>query len=327
MLDNTTRLLGQSKLMSEVRNLVEKVAASEANVLILGETGTGKELVARSIHENSDRKNGPFVPINCGAIPAELLESELFGHEKGAFTGAVSARKGRFELAEGGTLFLDEIGDMPLDMQVKILRVLQEKVFERVGGSKQIATDVRIIAATHQNLESQVDRNEFRRDLYYRLNVFPIETPPLRDRQDDLPVLIDSMVAQFGSGGGHISFDEKSTEALQQCEWEGNVRELLNVIERLSVLYPAEIIDVERLPAKYRPSEPCTSVATETSSALNDMAEEVVDLKMTVQNFEASFIRKALELTAGNVSQAAAKLSLRRTTLVEKIRKYDINFA
>ena len=327
MLDNTTRLLGQSKLMSEVRNLVEKVAASEANVLILGETGTGKELVARSIHENSDRKNGPFVPINCGAIPAELLESELFGHEKGAFTGAVSARKGRFELAEGGTLFLDEIGDMPLDMQVKILRVLQEKVFERVGGSKQIATDVRIIAATHQNLESQVDRNEFRRDLYYRLNVFPIETPPLRDRQDDLPILIDSMVAQFGSGGGHISFDEKSTEALQQCEWEGNVRELLNVIERLSVLYPAEIIDVERLPAKYRPSEPCTDVATETSSALNDMAEEVVDLKMTVQNFEASFNRKALELTAGNVSQAAAKLSLRRTTLVEKIRKYDINFA
>ena len=327
MLDNTTRLLGQSKLMSEVRNLVEKVAASEANVLILGETGTGKELVARSIHENSDRKNGPFVPINCGAIPAELLESELFGHEKGAFTGAVSARKGRFELAEGGTLFLDEIGDMPLDMQVKILRVLQEKVFERVGGSKQIATDVRIIAATHQNLESQVDRNEFRRDLYYRLNVFPIETPPLRDRQDDLPILIDSMVAQFGSGGGHISFDEKSTQALQQCEWEGNVRELLNVIERLSVLYPAEIIDVERLPAKYRPSEPCTDVATETSSALNDMAEEVVDLKMTVQNFEASFIRKALELTAGNVSQAAAKLSLRRTTLVEKIRKYDINFA
>lgn len=313
--------------MSEVRNLVEKVAASEANVLILGETGTGKELVARSIHENSDRKNGPFVPINCGAIPAELLESELFGHEKGAFTGAVSARKGRFELAEGGTLFLDEIGDMPLDMQVKILRVLQEKVFERVGGSKQIDTDVRIIAATHQNLEAQVDRNEFRRDLYYRLNVFPIEMPPLRDRQDDLPILIDAMVAKFGSGSDHISFDEKSTQALKQCEWEGNVRELLNVIERLSVLYPAEIIDVERLPAKYRPSAPCTNVATETSSALIDMAEEVVDLKMTVQNFEASFIRKALELTAGNVSQAAAKLSLRRTTLVEKIRKYDINFA
>ena len=313
--------------MNEVRNLVAKVAASEANVLILGETGTGKELVARSVHENSDRKNGPFVPINCGAIPAELLESELFGHEKGAFTGAVSGRKGRFELAEGGTLFLDEIGDMPLDMQVKILRVLQEKVFERVGGSKQIATNVRIIAATHQNLEAQVDRNEFRMDLYYRLNVFPIETPPLRDRQDDLPVLIDAMVAQFGSGDDHISFDEKSTQALKQCKWEGNVRELLNVIERLSVLYPAEVIDVERLPVKYRPSAPCTNVATETPSALNQMDEEVVDLKMTVQNFEASFIRKALELTAGNVSQAATKLSLRRTTLVEKIRKYDINFA
>lgn len=313
--------------MNEVRNLVAKVAASEANVLILGETGTGKELVARSVHENSDRKNGPFVPINCGAIPAELLESELFGHEKGAFTGAVSGRKGRFELAEGGTLFLDEIGDMPLDMQVKILRVLQEKVFERVGGSKQISTNVRIIAATHQNLEAQVDRNEFRMDLYYRLNVFPIETPPLRDRQDDLPVLIDAMVAQFGSGDDHISFDEKSIQALKQCEWEGNVRELLNVIERLSVLYPAEVIDVERLPAKYRPSAPCTNVATDTPSALNQMDEEVVDLKMTVQNFEASFIRKALELTAGNVSQAATKLSLRRTTLVEKIRKYDINFA
>lgn len=327
MPDNKTRLLGQSKLMNEVRTLVAKVAASEANVLILGETGTGKELVARSVHENSDRKNGPFVPINCGAIPAELLESELFGHEKGAFTGAVSGRKGRFELAEGGTLFLDEIGDMPLDMQVKILRVLQEKVFERVGGSKQISTNVRIIAATHQNLEAQVDRNEFRMDLYYRLNVFPIETPPLRDRQDDLPVLIDAMVAQFGSGDDHISFDEKSIQALKQCEWEGNVRELLNVIERLSVLYPAEVIDVERLPAKYRPSAPCTNVATDTPSALNQMDEEVVDLKMTVQNFEASFIRKALELTAGNVSQAATKLSLRRTTLVEKIRKYDINFA
>ena len=191
-------LVGQGKAITNVRRLIEQVASTDASVLILGESGTGKEVVARAIHELSNRKNKAFVPVNCGAIPGELLESELFGHEKGAFTGAISAHEGRFELAEGGTIFLDEIGDMPLQMQVKLLRVLQERQFERVGSNKPIKADVRVIAATHQNLEKMVAEKTFRQDLYYRLNVFPIDTPPLRDRTDDIPLLVQELVNRHG---------------------------------------------------------------------------------------------------------------------------------
>ncbi len=313
--------------MNDVRQLVNKVAVKEANVLILGETGTGKEMVARSIHENSNRKDGPFVPINCGAVPAELFESELFGHEKGAFTGAISARKGRFELAEGGTLFLDEIGDMPLDMQVKILRVLQEKVFERVGGTKQIPSNVRIIAATHQNLEQKVEENQFRMDLFYRLNVFPIQTPSLKERPEDIPVLIDSIVDKFTAGGEPIRFDESAIQQLQHHPWEGNVRELLNLMERLSILYPEEEISVDKLPLPFVGAELAECRSEARVSELELLHDETVDLKTKIKDYEINFILKALEITSGNVSQAASKLSLQRTTLVEKIRKYDISYA
>lgn len=326
-MEQNTRLLGISKAMNDVRQLVNKVAVKEANVLILGETGTGKEMVARSIHENSNRKDGPFVPINCGAVPAELFESELFGHEKGAFTGAISARKGRFELAEGGTLFLDEIGDMPLDMQVKILRVLQERMFERVGGTKQIPSNVRIIAATHQNLEQMVEENQFRMDLFYRLNVFPIETPSLKERPEDIPVLIDSIVDQFTEGGEPIRFDERAIQQLQRHHWEGNVRELLNLIERLSILYPGEEISVDKLPLRFVEDELAECSSEVRVSELELLHDETVDLKTKIKNYEINFILKALEITSGNVSQAANKLSLQRTTLVEKIRKYDISYA
>lgn len=195
-------LVGQSLGIQEVRHLIEQVASTEANVLILGESGTGKEVVARNVHYHSSRRNGPFVPINCGAIPPDLLESELFGHEKGAFTGALTTRKGRFELADGGTLFLDEIGDMPMAMQVKLLRVLQERCFERVGGNSTIKANVRIIAATHRDLETMISDEKFREDLYYRLNVFPIEMPALKERKDDIPLLLQELMTRLQAEGG-----------------------------------------------------------------------------------------------------------------------------
>lgn len=247
------RLVGRSESLCLVRRLIEQVAPTDANVLILGESGTGKEVVARAIHDLSARAKKPFVPVNCGAIPGELLESELFGHEKGAFTGAITTREGRFELAEGGTLFLDEIGDMPFQMQVKLLRVLQERKFNRVGSNKVINANVRVIAATHQNLEKMVAENRFREDLFYRLNVFPIETPPLRERADDVPVLIQELVNRHGKDSDTtIRFTQRAMLLLMQNQWKGNVRELSNLVERLLILHPNEVVDIGDLPAKYR---------------------------------------------------------------------------
>ena len=246
-------LVGQGKAITNVRRLIEQVATTDASVLILGESGTGKEVVARAIHELSNRKNKAFVPVNCGAIPSELLESELFGHEKGAFTGAISAHEGRFELAEGGTIFLDEIGDMPLQMQVKLLRVLQERQFERVGSNKPIKANVRVIAATHQNLEKMVEEKQFRQDLFYRLNVFPIETPPLRDRADDIPLLVQELVNRHSKEqNATIKFTQRAMLELMSCKWPGNVRELSNLVERLLILHPNEVVDVGDLPVTYR---------------------------------------------------------------------------
>ena len=220
-------LVGQGKAITNVRRLIEQVATTDASVLILGESGTSKEVVARAIHELSNRKNKAFVPVNCGAIPSELLESELFGHEKGAFTGAISAHEGRFELAEDGTIFLDEIGNMPLQMQVKLLRVLQERQFERVRSNKPIKANVRVIAATHQNLEKMVEEKQFRQDLFYRLNVFPIETPPLRDRADDIPLLVQELVNRHSKEqNATIKFTQRAMLELMSCKWPGNVREL-----------------------------------------------------------------------------------------------------
>src|SRR5690348_3774375 len=247
---------GTSSAIRDVIALIRQVAAFDSTALVLGESGTGKEVVARAIHDLSPRRNRPFVAVNCGAIPADLLESELFGHERGAFTGAVSARKGRFEIAEGGTLFLDEIGDMSPTMQVKLLRVLQERVFERVGNQAPMRCNVRIIAATHRNLEESIQRGTFREDLFHRLNVFPIDMPPLRKRAEDLPLLVRELVAQNVSDGrGKVQLAPRTLAALALHSWTGNVRELGNLIERLSIITAGRTVDVEDLPLKYRPPE------------------------------------------------------------------------
>jgi len=353
-------LVGTSKPMSEVRYLIEQVAKTPATVLVLGESGTGKEVVARNIHNLSSRAKRTFVPVNCGAIPAELLESELFGHEKGAFTGAISTRKGRFELAEGGTLFLDEIGDMPQPMQVKLLRVLQERTFERVGGSKSIKADVRIIAATHQNLEEMIKEGSFREDLYYRLNVFPIETPALRERKEDIPLLLKELLTRFEHEQERtVRFTEKAIESLMEHQWAGNVRELSNLIERMLIMFGDQIVDVAELPPKYQhidveeytPEYPeelqeqdlinelfsgadfvdedeavedeAIDVA-QHSSATNILPSNGLILKEHLADLEVSLISQSLVKHDYVVARAAETLGMRRTTLVEKMRKYSL---
>ncbi len=246
-------LVGTSRAIQHVRQMMQQVADTDASVLILGESGTGKEVVARNLHYHSKRRQAPFVPVNCGAIPAELLESELFGHEKGAFTGAITARAGRFELADGGTLFLDEIGDMPLPMQVKLLRVLQERTFERVGSNRMQNVDVRIIAATHKDLEKMIVEGTFREDLYYRLNVFPIEMAPLRERVEDIPLLMNEVISRMEhEKRGSIRFNSAAIMSLCRHDWPGNVRELANLVERMAIMHPYGVIGVHELPKKFR---------------------------------------------------------------------------
>ncbi|MFQ6021213.1 MAG: sigma-54 dependent transcriptional regulator [Acidiferrobacterales bacterium] len=323
-------LVGNSAVVRQVRKLIERVANTDANVLILGKSGTGKEVVARHLHYYSARRKNSFVPVNCGAIPADLLESELFGHEKGAFTGAISARKGRFEMAAEGTLFLDEIGDMSLPMQVKLLRVLQERVFERIGSNRSINVDVRIIAATHRNLEDEIREGKFREDLYYRLNVFPIETPLLRDRSEDIPLLVDDLMSRFQHEKG-VTMQMTSTamQSLCQYHWPGNVRELVNLVERLFILYPNEVVDLHDLPEKYRTTKTATIASTAgemPGRPLNAESAHLppggIDLKKHLSELEFSMIKQALDEAGGVVAHAATLLGMRRTTLVEKLRKY-----
>ncbi|WP_158134109.1 sigma-54 dependent transcriptional regulator [Vibrio navarrensis] len=350
-------LVGQSMGIQEVRHLIEQVADTEANVLILGESGTGKEVVARNIHYHSTRRNGPFVPINCGAIPPDLLESELFGHEKGSFTGALTTRKGRFELADGGTIFLDEIGDMPMAMQVKLLRVLQERCFERVGGNATLKANVRVIAATHRNLENMIDDEKFREDLYYRLNVFPIEMPALKERKEDIPLLLQELMSRLQAEGGQpICFTPRAINSLMEHDWPGNVRELANLVERMVILYPNSLVDVNHLPTKYRYSDipefqpelsSFASVEEQERDVLEDifsenfdfseksdfdsnlnapqsLPPEGVNLKELLAELEVNMINQALEAQGGVVARAADMLGMRRTTLVEKMRKYNM---
>src|ERR1700744_43757 len=272
---------GTSAAIRDVIALIRQVAAFDSTALVLGESGTGKEVVARAIHDLSPRRGRPFVAVNCGAIPADLLESELFGHEKGSFTGAIAARKGRFEIAEGGTLFLDEIGDMSPSMQVKLLRVLQERVFERVGNHASIRCNVRIIAATHRNLEDSISRGTFREDLFHRINVFPIEMPPLRSRSEDIPLLIRDFVEQnVAEGRGRLQFSPRALAALALHSWTGNVRELSNLVERLSIVCNNRVVEVRDLPPKYRPPEDWTLEvkaldSTLCISALDDASQAI----------------------------------------------------
>lgn len=334
-------LVGSSRSVQTVREMMAQVADKEVTVLITGESGTGKEVVARNLHYNSHRRHKPFVPVNCGAIPAELIESELFGHEKGAFTGAITSRAGRFEMAEGGTLFLDEIGDLPLNMQVKLLRVLQERSFERVGGSKTYMADVRVIAATHRNLEEMITQGDFREDLYYRLNVFPIEMPALRDRQEDIPLLLNELVARLeNEKRGSIRFNSAAIMSLVQHGWPGNVREMANLVERLVIMHPYGVIGVQELPMKYRHVDPVDEdilpqiniekSAEQPPSDFYDKGAALLpvnglDLKEYLTDLEKSLIQQALDDAQGIVARAAEKLHIRRTTLVEKMRKYDIS--
>ena len=343
-------LVGVSKSVSKVRELIEQVADSEANVLILGDSGTGKEVVARNLHYHSDRRDKPFVPVNCGAIPPDLLESELFGHEKGAFTGAISARQGRFELANGGTLFLDEIGDMPLPMQVKLLRVIQERVFERVGSNKSIQANVRIIAATHRNLESEIAEGRFREDLFYRLNVFPIEMPSLSERVEDIPLLLEELIVRMENNKrGSVRLTTQAISSLQQYAWPGNVRELSNLVERLLIMFPNGVVDVHDLPEKYRQGIDISAVNNSSASSSSESVDEDpnlqqrvvshivaqamspdvlpaegIDLKAHLLDLESNLIKQALEESNGVVAHAAQRLNMRRTTLVEKMRKYGL---
>lgn len=342
------RLKGTSQAIVNIRKSIAQVAESDATVLILGESGTGKEIVARALHDASLRRSRLFVPINCGAIPGELLESELFGHEKGAFTGALSARQGRFEMAEGGTLFLDEIGDMPMAMQVKLLRVLQERTFERVGSNKTIRCDVRVIAATHRHLADEIKGNRFREDLFYRLNVFPIEMSPLRDRAEDIPLLVkDISACMKTSNRGSVGFTNASLAVLMQYEWPGNIRELANLIERMAIIYPNEQVDVVNLPEKFQhykvPDEIGMTAETANINAidppekmdvdesiedlpavLTQLPDQGIDLKEYLTVMEGDLIRQALTECKGVVAHAAKRLNMRRTTLVEKLRKYDL---
>ncbi|MBI1195064.1 MAG: AAA domain-containing protein [Gammaproteobacteria bacterium] len=336
-------LVGNSTVIRQVRTMIEQVADSDATVLILGESGTGKEVVARNIHYHSARRGRPFVPINCGAIPGELLESELFGHEKGAFTGAISARQGRFEMAEGGTLFLDEIGDMSMPMQVKLLRVLQERTFERVGSNKTIVANVRIIAATHQNLEKAIGEGKFREDLFYRLNVFPIDTPALRDRAEDVPLLLKELITRLEhEGRGSVRLSQDAVMALCQYNWPGNVRELANVVERLMIMHPYGVVTARDLPPKFRVDDIEEAYAPPLAAAAAGIMPEVpngevmsafdsprlprdgIDLKQHLSDLEYNLIKQALDEADGVVAHAASRLRLRRTTLVEKLRKYGL---
>lgn len=343
------RLKGNSSGMTAIRKLISQVAESDATVLILGESGTGKEVVARALHDASLRADKPFVPINCGAIPGELLESELFGHEKGAFTGALSARQGRFEMAEGGTLFLDEIGDMPVSMQVKLLRVLQERTFERVGSNRTIHCDVRVIAATHRHLENEIRENRFREDLFYRLNVFPIEIPALKERVEDIPLLVNDLIARMESTNrGTVRLTPAALAVLMQHDWPGNVRELANLIERLAIMFPKGLVDAADLPEKfqhYQVPEGLTIELPKTShdeeddagatievvghfdsltSPLVQLPAQGIDLKEYLNVMEMDLIRQALNESNGVVAHAAKRLNMRRTTLVEKLRKFDV---
>jgi DNA-binding NtrC family response regulator len=316
----THNIIGQSESIQQILELTEKVSQSDSTILITGESGTGKELVAKAIHNNSNRRNHPFVAINCGAIPMELLESELFGHTKGAFTGAISNKMGRFEMAEGGTIFLDEIGDMHPSLQVKLLRVLQSKSFEPIGSTKTVHINVRVIAATHVNLEKAVSDSKFREDLYYRLNVIPIHIPPLRERNSDIPILLSHFLSAFEKNSKHTieGFSENAINFLINYNWPGNIRELENLVERLTILNGHGIIDVEDLPQKYRSHKSQNSLDSKTQSAI---LCENLDFNSAVDQYENQLILKALEKTGWNRNQAAILLRLNRTTLVEKIKK------
>ncbi len=345
LLENQPTLgpMGKSKTMLELREQIKRVAPLDTSVLITGENGTGKELVARAVHEASKRCDKPLVALNCAAIPEELIESELFGHEKGAFTGADVAKIGKFEMADQGTLFLDEIGDMSLKTQAKILRILQEKTFERVGGNRVIHADVRVIAATNKNLEMAIQNGEFREDLYYRLRVFPLHVPALRQREDDVLVLAEYLVMIVAQDLGMqpISFGKGAKRAMLVYSWPGNVRELKNFIERMTILYPGKVVEVEHLPVEFFGGAAKSNLGSgeqdESKNIYSSLPEDdrefsfeiagvqdISDFKAARSAFEAQFLAAKLEEYEGNISKLAEAIGLERSYLYRKLKSYNI---
>jgi DNA-binding NtrC family response regulator len=315
-------LIGTSKAIEKIYNMIDKVADTDSTVLISGPSGTGKELIARAIHYGSNRSNKPIVVINCGAIPEELLESELFGHEKGAFTGAYRSRIGRFEIANGGSIFLDEVGEMSPALQVKLLRVLQEQNFERVGGTKTIHVDVRIIAATNKNLTVAINNGTFREDLYYRLNVVPVRVPSLKQRRSDIPLLIDHFLKKFQKGKKRriTGFFSEAMEAMLDYEWPGNVRELENVIKRLTILCDNEVVTFDDLPEHIQQ----VNKAIQSELEEEESFEESISLDEAVRGYEKRLILEALEKSGWVKAKAAKLLNINRTTLLEKIKRQNL---
>jgi DNA-binding NtrC family response regulator len=340
------RLIGESSAIKQIFGVVEKVANTPSTVLITGESGTGKELIARALHENSSRHGGPFIKINCAAIPKTLMESELFGYEKGAFTGAVGAKPGRFELAHGGTLFLDEIGEIPVEMQVKLLRVLQESEFERVGGIKTIKVDVRLVTATNRDLLAEIGAGAFREDLFYRLNVVPIHIPPLRDRREDIPLLVDHFIAKFNERLRKQieAVDDDAVERLIAHPWPGNIRELENLMERTVLFCEGPRIQVSDLPPEISHLAPVSlshlaaaALPHAAPAAASDEAARAVPaaealaasslkeaVRVQTERVERELIQRALDETGGNVTQAARKLKISRKSLQTKMKEFGL---
>ncbi len=323
-------IIGESAALGEVLTKIEQVAPTSSTVLLRGETGTGKELVAHAIHINSPREEKPFVRVNCAALAPGILESELFGHEKGSFTGAIERRRGRFELADGGTLFLDEVGDLPMEVQIKLLRTLQERELERVGGNETIKVDVRVVSATNRNLEKMIEEGEFREDLYYRLNVFPINLPPLRDRLDDLPVLVAHFVAKFARsmGASPSAASPEAIQKLREYNWPGNVRELENIIERATILAKGSPLAAQHLDfgrrAQPSSSGPTQSGAVPMLAVAPAAAEDGKSLAERLLDSERKEIIAAVEKSRGNIASAARTLGINRSTLYYRLRKHGL---
>ena len=316
-------MIGSSLPMNQLRDQIRLVAPTSASVLITGENGTGKELVARSIHYYSQRRDKPLMAINCAAIPEELIESELFGHERGAFTGAIAQKKGKFDLSDGGTIFLDEIGDMSLKTQAKVLRILQERRFERVGGTRTIEVDVRIIAATNKVLEDEIKFGRFREDLYYRLNVVPFKVPSLRERKDDIPLLIEHFLVTFcqREGGPRKVIVPEAVALMKEYDWPGNVRELKNIVERMVIMTPGGTITANQLPVYFLSGE---SARTSGGSKMEGVLERST-LREAREEFEKEFILQKLEENDWNISKTAEAIELERSNLHRKIKSYGID--
>ena len=314
-------IIGKSEKILEIFEIIEKVARTDSTVIITGETGTGKELIARAIHKCSPRKDRPFVPINCAAIPEQLLESEFFGYEKGAFTGAMRSRMGRIEFSNQGTLFLDEISSMSLELQAKLLRVIQEQEFERIGGLKTIKVDFRLISATNQDLKEKIKEGTFREDLFYRLNVIPINVPPLRERKSDIPILVNHFLKELREHNKTSvkRFSDKAMERLMQYHWPGNVRELKNLIERLSVLKQQGIIELDNIPSSMG-----ISVIPQMKPLVDINIKKGISFHTQVAEFERRLLLEALEQTSWVKEKAAKLLKLKRTTLIEKMKRREI---